>query len=218
MLGVERELHKRGSAALAYLSHHAISDLYVVFSRDAELIRMVAAVNIAVQASNIAQRAHVGVNWRTTRLRDWVLILEYGSQDTSAAKQQYWAALLATSVIAIFEARCQPQHVDILHELENTEVLALDFLYTNSLGRTHLDHMSVATNNSAGVSPKILCKHVFMSADVCKQMLRHLYSIGLIKGISDGASMSMKQLYLTELGFALMGRLHFGLTHLVTSH
>lgn len=249
-LSIERELHKRGSAALAYLSHHAVVDMYAVFSRDAELTRTVQAVNIAVQASNIVQRANVAVHWQTTCLRDWVLILEYGSQvamtasqDTAAPdttrqnlaetsadgqdtikqdtikqdtiKQSYWAALLATSVLATFTARCRPRHVDILQALGNTEVLALEFLHTRSLGRTYIDYRDVTSlSTTSGVSPKALCAHVLMPAEACKQMLRHLYTLNLIKGVSDGTGVSMRQLYLTDVGFELMSRLHFGITKL----
>jgi hypothetical protein len=249
---IEQELHKRGSAALAYLSHHAVVDMYAVFSCDAELTRTVQAVNIAVQASNIVQRANVDIYWQATHLRDWVLILEYGSrsaatrlddavdatarattdqppaaaeaepdtskQDTSkqdTIKQSYWAALLATSVLATFTARCRPRHVDILQALSNTEVLALEFLHTRSLGRTYIDYRNVsALSTMSGVSPKALCNHVLMPAEACKHMLRHLYTLNLIKGVSDGAGMSMRQLYLTEVGFALMSRLRFGVTKL----
>jgi len=255
-LSIERELHKRGSAALAYLSHHAVVDMYAVFSRDAELTRTVQAVNIAVQASNIVQRANVDIQWQTTHLRDWVLILEYGSQiamtasqDTAARdtprqnlaeasadeqdtikqdtvkqdaikqdaikqdaiKQSYWAALLATSVLATFTARCRPRHVDILQVLSNTEVLALEFLHTRSLGRTYINYRDVTSlSTTSGVSPKALCAHVLMPAEACKQMLRHLYTLNLIKGVSDGTGVSMRQLYLTDVGFELMSRLHFG--------
>lgn len=250
--GIEQELHKRGSTALAYLSHHAVVDMYTVFSRDATLTRTVQAVNIAVQASNIVQRANVDIYWQTTHLRDWVLILEYGSSmattiaddtaDTATAttnhppaepdtskqdtlqqdtirqdtiRQSYWAALLATSVLATFTARCRPRHVDILQALSNTEVLALEFLHTRSLGRTYIDHRNVSSlSKTSGVSPKALCHHVLMPAEACKHMLRHLYTLNLIKGVSDGASMSMRQLYLTDVGFELMSRLHFGIIKL----
>ena len=249
---IKHELHKRGSAALAYLSHQAVVDMDTIFSHDSELRRTVQAVNIAVQASNIVQRANVAIQWQETRLRDWVLILEYGSQETSttftptisinntayqdtnnqsnpdtnnqnaadqnAVKQSYWAALLATSVLVTFASRCRPKHVDILHELANSEILALEFLHTQSLGRTYLDHRNVASlttsRTTSGVSPKTLCEHVLLPAEACKQRLRHLYTLNLIKGVSDGTSMSMRQLYLTELGFELMSRLHFGVLKL----
>lgn len=222
MLSVEQELHKRGSAALTYLSHQAVTDLHMVFSHDAEPARTVQAVNIAIQASNIVQRANAEVKWQAVRLRDWVLILEYGSAVSTAVKQGYWAALMATSVMTLFGSRCRPQHVDILHDLDNSEVLALEFLHSQSLGRTYLDHVGVSALNiktpnikspnikTPGVSPKTLCDYVLMRSEPCKQMLRHLYTLNLIKGVSDGSSMSMRQLYLTETGFELMSRLHFG--------
>lgn len=236
-LGIKQELYKRGSAALAYLSHQAVVDIDTVFSRDAELMRTVQAVNIAVQASNIVQRAnadlpYAAVQWHDSRLRDWVLILEYGSQTMPAdnrdadinnpdinnpntVKQHYWAALMATSVLAMFTSRCHPKHVDMLHALDNTEVLALEFLHTRSLGRTYIDYRNVSVlSTMSGVSPKALCNHVLMPAEACKDMLRHLYTLNLIKGVSDGAGMSMRQLYLTEEGFTLMSRLHFGVMKL----
>lgn len=215
MLKVEQELYKRGSAALAYLSHHAITDLHMVFSGDAEPTRTVQAVNIAVQASNIVQRANTDITWQAVHMRDWVLILEYGSQATATTvKQSYWAALMATSVLTLFASRCRPQHVDVLHDLDNTAVLALEFLYSQSLGRTHLDHVGVSALNlkTPGASPKALCDYVLLRSEPCKHMLRHLYELNLIKGVSDGSSMSMRQLYLTETGFELMSRLHFGVT------
>ena len=249
---IEQELHKRGSAALAYLSHHAVVDMYAVFSCDAELTRTVQAVNIAVQACNIVQRANVDIYWQATHLRDWVLILEYGSRSATTSpddtadtatrattnqppaepdaepdaskqnisqqntiKKSYWSALLATSVLATFTTRCRPRHVDILQALSNTEVLALEFLHTRSLGHTYIDHRNVSSlRTTSGVSPKALCNHVLMPAEACKHMLRHLYTLNLIKGVSDGASMSMRQLYLTEIGLALMSRLHFGVMQL----
>lgn len=237
---IKQELYKRGSAALAYLSHQAIVDINTVFSRDATLTRTVQAVNIAVQASNMVQRANADlpnakVQWHDSCLRDWVLILEYGSHATNAehtetdagdttsdpikqhyVKQHYWAALMATSVLTMFTSRCHPQHVDILHALNNTEVLALEFLHTRSLGRTYIDHRTVTalSKTTSGVSPKALCEHVLMPAEACKDMLRHLYTLNLIKGVSDGTSVSMRQLYLTDVGFELMSRLHFGVVKL----
>ncbi|MEM7734261.1 MAG: hypothetical protein AAF267_00585 [Deinococcota bacterium] len=201
---VKHELRTRGSQSLARLSHQVISDIRHVFNDDADLVRYVRAVNICTRALTIVEHAKLDMKWRAVNVRDWVLMLEYGSSDPDLAVQSYWASLLATSVIRRFGVDHSPLHVDITSALTLAGMDGLSYLHKSCPEHT------TTSQPTTPVEASQFCADLNMSVDGCKTVLRQLYELDLVEGVVDDDSQTVRQLVLTPEGAQLAKRLHFG--------
>lgn len=202
---IKHELHMRGTQALARLSHHVIRDISHVFNDQAELERYVAAVNICTRALTMVEQAKLDMQWRAVNVRDWVLILEYGSSAADLLVQGYWASLLATSVIRKFSRYHSPVHVDAMAALTLASMDGLSYLHQACL------EQAVTSDMPVPVQASCVCTHLNMALDECKPVLRQLYDLNLVERVvDDDARGAVRQLVLTPEGAGLAKRLHFG--------